>query len=563
MDCPDTHLAKHAVAVPNFSMQPTLVSLLKLFCFFVTPSTIPLPKMQFEQDWQQLYEVDEFDRSFGQTDWLGHFATNDALIDESLAGYFDNTNLIINPSALNNDVVSHLGIVSNEVTANSHIDAISDMHLADYPTNPPGVDTPLGDIFPADVSLANIHIDVSFGDIVTDTLSDVPLVNSPTNAFADAGISEPDVAVADISPVNSKHSLIPPKPKKRCIRCSYQRRRCVPFTLSICTECARSRLPQTLCIQVRFSDEPIFQKWTHPDYQSRLQWKELQWMGYRFPLNVYHYATGPALLVNCRQFIPSDNDQTMLWGKSRRGWKSVQTGAVGLDLAPSDTDIGEYVSKCVPHCIQEVQQSSLFDAVLRDKAHGGLLSDALRLWTATHLLTKIWGAAEATPITDPDSPYFNMKPAARVLQNELDLKLESYASELELKLLNTLQTAMGKRNSEWTEIFSAILVLLAVMERDIWRLMYWIRHREQAYKWRHPDSAQRLIERSIFYVNLLMTHLRLAGDVPEHFRTIGSQTIKATSSYCEVDDSSLDGAFTRLAMISSYDAQLVKEADFC
>ncbi|KAK5633383.1 hypothetical protein RRF57_009097 [Xylaria bambusicola] len=395
----------------QISVQPTLVSLLKLFCFFVAPSTIPLPKMQFEQDWQPPYEVDEFDRSFGQTDWLGHFATNNALIDESLAEYFDNTNLI-NLSALTTDVVSHLGIVSNEVTANSHIDAISDMHLADYPTYPPQVDAPLGDIFPADVSLANIHIEVSFGDIVTDTLSDVPLVNPPTNAFADA----------EISPVNR----------------------------------------------------------THPDYQSQLQWKELQWMGYRFPLNVYHYATGPALLVNCRQFIPSDNDQTMLWGKSRRGWKSVQTGAVGLDLAPSDTDISEYVSKCVPHCIQDVRQNSLFDAVLRDKAYGGLLSDALKLWTATHLLTKIWGAAEATSITDPDSPYFNMKPAARVLQNELDLKLESYASELELKLLNTLQTAMGKRNSEWIEIFSAILVLLAVMERDIWRLMYWIRHREQA-----------------------------------------------------------------------------------
>ncbi|KAK5637256.1 hypothetical protein RRF57_012968 [Xylaria bambusicola] len=164
--------------------------------------------MQLEQDWQQPYEVDEFDRPSGQTHWLGHFATNDALIDESLAGYFDNINLI-NPSTSNNDVVCYFGIISNEVTANSHIDAIGDMHL---PYRPPRVDAPLGDIFPADVSLANIHIKVSFGDVVPDTLSDVPLVNFSTNALADAEIFEPDVVVADISPVNSKHSLIT-KPK--------------------------------------------------------------------------------------------------------------------------------------------------------------------------------------------------------------------------------------------------------------------------------------------------------------------------------------------------------------
>ncbi|GAW24179.1 hypothetical protein ANO14919_137600 [Xylariales sp. No.14919] len=63
---------------------------------------------------------------------------------------------------------------------------------------------------------------------------------------------------------------------------------------------------------------------------------------------------------------------------------------------------------------------------------------------------------------------FNKRPALKVLENELDLKLETYVSQLELSLLHPLEKAIFKtRIFEWTDIASAIGILLAVIERDI------------------------------------------------------------------------------------------------
>jgi hypothetical protein len=155
----------------------------------------------------------------------------------------------------------------------------------------------------------------------------------------------------------------------------------------------------------------------------------------------------------------------------------MRTPAVCLKSCLRDLD--KYVSDCVPHCVDEFGQNEILCVAARtQKADSHLLKDALNLWTANRLLMKGWEDDRAAVVTDRESPYFQRKPAPRVVQNELDAMLEKYVWKLELQLLSNLQKAM-KRGANRAEIFSTVLVLLATVERDMWRLMYWTRHKEE------------------------------------------------------------------------------------
>lgn len=109
----------------------------------------------------------------------------------------------------------------------------------------------------------------------------------------------------------------------------------------------------------------------------------------------------------------------------------------------------------------------------------GLVKDAQHLLTATYLLVTGWQLGASPPITDPSSPYYGSSPAPRVLQNELDRRLEWYISSLESRLLADLRAALVKRTAPWNDIYLTGLLVLAVVEIDSWRLMYWIRHKEE------------------------------------------------------------------------------------
>lgn len=110
-----------------------------------------------------------------------------------------------------------------------------------------------------------------------------------------------------------------------------------------------------------------------------------------------------------------------------------------------------------------------------------VLRDAARLWTANHLLMKGWQASGMKTVEEANNPYFGMRPAPRVLQNGLDQALESYVADIEQRLLqNIFSVVTGRKASTpWDGLFSAVLILLAVMEKDIWRLIYWVRHKEE------------------------------------------------------------------------------------
>jgi hypothetical protein len=78
-------------------------------------------------------------------------------------------------------------------------------------------------------------------------------------------------------------------------------------------------------------------------------------------------------------------------------------------------------------------------------------------------------------VTDIMSSLFGTIPAPRVLQNQLDRNLELHIATTELEFLKELQNAMQrKRPQTWVVIFTAAVITLHVMERDIWRLEYWV-----------------------------------------------------------------------------------------
>lgn len=145
-------------------------------------------------------------------------------------------------------------------------------------------------------------------------------------------------------------------------------------------------------------------------------------------------------------------------------------------------------------------------------------------------------------VDNPGSPYHQTLPAPRVLQNQIDSRIEAHVARVELQLLKELQKAMKQKTCAWTEIFSTVFLILRVTEKDIWRLMYWLKHDKevstgfeppfvtftlitgvlvnlQAYKWKHPEGPRQLVQRSLFCSNLLLAHLHCAGSIPDGFRS--------------------------------------------
>ena len=79
---------------------------------------------------------------------------------------------------------------------------------------------------------------------------------------------------------------------------------------------------------------------------------------------------------------------------------------------------------------------------------------------------------ETYRVADIMSALFGTIPALRVLQNQLDCNLELQIAMTELK---ELQNAMQRERPQmWVVIFTAAVIALHVMERDVWRSEYWV-----------------------------------------------------------------------------------------
>ena len=132
-----------------------------------------------------------------------------------------------------------------------------------------------------------------------------------------------------------------------------------------------------------------------------------------------------------------------------------------------------------------------------------------------------------------ESPLHGSIPAPRVIQNQLDHLLEYEIMETERHLLKNLQKVIkASDRKSWVATFLATAIILHVMERDAWRLLYWVHHQEQvrcfkvAVKhsidefqintWRHPLGPHALVEKSVHFGNLLLAHFHYGarGKVP-------------------------------------------------
>lgn len=71
----------------------------------------------------------------------------------------------------------------------------------------------------------------------------------------------------------------------------------------------------------------------------------------------------------------------------------------------------------------------------------------------------------------------------------------------------------------------------------------------QRYKWRHPSRPETLIEKNVHLANLLLTHLRCAGSLPNAIRERLVYTLKGQrAQYNMSDESSLDGCLNLLLL---------------
>ena len=89
-------------------------------------------------------------------------------------------------------------------------------------------------------------------------------------------------------------------------------------------------------------------------------------------------------------------------------------------------------------------------------------------------------------VEDSGSSLYGQRPAPRVIQNQGDLLLERYVADQEVLILKTLQSAMrGTKRKSWVVIFTTVLILLLIRERDIWRLLYWIHNPTEVGDYSH------------------------------------------------------------------------------
>jgi hypothetical protein len=142
-----------------------------------------------------------------------------------------------------------------------------------------------------------------------------------------------------------------------------------------------------------------------------------------------------------------------------------------------------------------------------------MLRDALQLWTATQLLLKgatLHPSSDSLgmgPIPSATCLLANQTPLPRVLANQLDHLIERRIWQLEKQILNELQKRIFSRKREdWLRIFLTLVVVMNALERDSWRLYYWVFHMEDGYAWRHPSPPQRLVEKNNVLAESLAAH---------------------------------------------------------
>ena len=179
------------------------------------------------------------------------------------------------------------------------------------------------------------------------------------------------------------------------------------------------------------------------------------------------------LTVASAPFEPTNAEQTQLWAKTSDGWRYTTTEARCL---VGSISIDQYISQCVPYCMASDGKDWIAELLNSTESNNVILCMALQLWAATVLLMKGWEVKDGNWITDTSDPYVNTSPAPKLLQMQLDTAIEDFIVRTEATFLDRLQQVLEHRKGDRKKAFAAVVIFLRIIEKDTWRLMYWLRH---------------------------------------------------------------------------------------
>ncbi|KAA8914592.1 hypothetical protein FN846DRAFT_896867 [Sphaerosporella brunnea] len=219
---------------------------------------------------------------------------------------------------------------------------------------------------------------------------------------------------------------------------------------------------------------------------------------------------GVTLPLTVYEFIPGTTEELEYWYKDAAGWQSMPTTPFAMKRGLNTDILEKYIQDHTYYFVRSAFRGNqimaeIFMAALQYSRNeeNFLLRDALQLWTANQML--IQGATlnnspdnlGVMPIPSPTSPLAGQTPLPRALSDQIDHLLERRIWQLEKQILCELQKRIfGRKREDWLKIFFTNVVFMNALERDSWRLYYWLFHSEDGYAWRHPSTPKKLLEKN-------------------------------------------------------------------
>ncbi|KAL9613099.1 MAG: hypothetical protein Q9167_002356 [Letrouitia subvulpina] len=152
----------------------------------------------------------------------------------------------------------------------------------------------------------------------------IPLLASEYNQYTsgvssvyNAGAAPPSNVIVSEPVENSAWVPLAAQKKNQpiaCIKCWVEKKKCDPGT-----------------------------PWAEPSYESKLIWENLQCGDVIKSASLTHEEGGPALHVNCREFIANSPDQHQLFWKEATGWKYLHTTTYCLEKP--NVDLASYLDE--------------------------------------------------------------------------------------------------------------------------------------------------------------------------------------------------------------------------
>jgi hypothetical protein len=231
-------------------------------------------------------------------------------------------------------------------------------------------------------------------------------------------------------------------------------------------------------------------------------------------------SLGVTLQLHAYEFFPETTEQLQYWYKDAAGWQSIPTTPFAMKRGINTEILEKYIQDHTYYFLETAFSGNhimaeIFMAAFKyaGAEENFLIRDTLQLWTAIQLLIK--GASlhpssdnlGMLPIPSPSSPQTSQVPLPRVLADQIEHLLERRIWQLEKQILTELQKRIfGRKREDWLKIFFTTVVLMNALERDSWRLYYWMFHMEDGNAWQHPTTPKRLIEKNDALAESLAAH---------------------------------------------------------